>query len=111
MLFVRRGNGTLAPWDPTQVLVRAGLYRYSRNPMKAGLFLILAAESALFGSTALACWTAAFIAANVVYIRVSEEPGLRARFGAAYDEYCAEVPRWLPPVRLRQLAGAATIEP
>jgi protein-S-isoprenylcysteine O-methyltransferase Ste14 len=110
LLFVRKGNGTLAPWDPTQTLIRADLYRYSRNPMKAGLFLILTAESVLLGSVFLAGWTAAFIAANVVYIRVSEEPGLRERFGAAYDDYCADVPRWLPPVRLRRRTGAATTE-
>ena len=29
-----------------------------------------------------------------------EEPGLRRRFGAEYEEYCARVPRWLPRVRL-----------
>ena len=44
-LFVRLGSGTLAPWDPTQALVTDGAYRYSRNPMKGGLFLILAGEA------------------------------------------------------------------
>jgi len=25
-----------------------------------------------------------------------EEPGLRESFGAEYESYCADVPRWLP---------------
>jgi protein-S-isoprenylcysteine O-methyltransferase Ste14 len=96
LLFVRHGRGTLAPWDPTRELVGVGAYRYSRNPMKAGLFLILAGEALLFRSPALAWWLVAFVAVNVVYIRLHEEPGLRARFGERYRDYCARVPRWWP---------------
>ena len=95
-LFVRLGRGTLAPWDATQELVGAGAYRYSRNPMKAGLFLVLAGETLMTRSTALFVWLACFALVNVVYIRLHEEPGLRARFGARYRDYCARVPRWWP---------------
>jgi protein-S-isoprenylcysteine O-methyltransferase Ste14 len=63
--------------------------------MKSGLFLVLIGESLLFLSPALAVWAACFIVANVIYIRLVEEPGLRKRFGAAYDAYCRDVPRWL----------------
>jgi len=96
LLFVRHGHGTLAPWDPTRELVGAGAYRYSRNPMKAGLFLILAGESLWLRSPALAWWFACFVVVNVVYIRFHEEPGLRARFGEQYRHYCERVPRWWP---------------
>jgi protein-S-isoprenylcysteine O-methyltransferase Ste14 len=96
LLFVRHGHGTLAPWDPTRELVGAGAYRYSRNPMKAGLFLILAGEALWLRSSALAWWFACFVVVNVVYIRLHEEPGLRARFGEQYRRYCARVPRWWP---------------
>ena len=75
-LFIRLGNGTLAPWDATQELVGDGAYRYSRNPMKAGLFLVLAGETLMTRSTALAVWFACFVLVNVVYIRLHEEPGL-----------------------------------
>jgi protein-S-isoprenylcysteine O-methyltransferase Ste14 len=95
-LFVRMGQGTLAPWDPARALLRAGAYRYCRNPLKAGLFVVLAGEALLLQSTALLGWLGIFAAANVLYIRVSEEPGLRARFGQPYLDYCARVPRWLP---------------
>lgn len=103
-LFVHDGQGTLAPWDPTRELVTRGAYRYLRNPMKAGLFLVLLGEAVLLRSLPLLSWFAAFAAVNVAYIRVIEEPGLRKRFGPAYDHYSAMVPRWLP--RLRSVAAA-----
>jgi protein-S-isoprenylcysteine O-methyltransferase Ste14 len=98
-LFIRLGHGTLAPWDPTRELVLAGAYRYSRNPMKAGLFLVLAGEALATGSAALTVWFGCFTLVNVLYIRLHEEPGLAKRFGAAYRDYCERVPRWWPAPR------------
>jgi protein-S-isoprenylcysteine O-methyltransferase Ste14 len=100
-LFVRLGNGTLAPWDPPRTLVRSGPYRYCRNPMKIGLFLALLGEALLLRSAALFGWFACFAIANVVYVRWFEERGLLERFGASYRDYCAQVPRWLPTVKRR----------
>jgi protein-S-isoprenylcysteine O-methyltransferase Ste14 len=98
-LFMRLGAGTLAPWDPTRELVLAGAYRYSRNPMKAGLFLVLAGEALATGSAALTAWFACFALVNVVYIRLHEEPGLAERFDVSYRAYCERVPRWWPAPR------------
>jgi protein-S-isoprenylcysteine O-methyltransferase Ste14 len=95
-LFVRSGSGTLAPWDPTRELVVAGAYRYVRNPMKAGLFLVLAGEALATQSAALTAWLGCFALVNVIYIRLHEERGLAQRFGACYRDYCARVPRWWP---------------
>jgi protein-S-isoprenylcysteine O-methyltransferase Ste14 len=100
-LFIKRGGGTLAPWDPTSVLIAADIYRYTRNPMKLGLFLMLVGECVLLRSQALVIWTASFIVVNAIYIRVSEESGLRKRFGAAYDDYCRKVPRWIGNFSIR----------
>jgi protein-S-isoprenylcysteine O-methyltransferase Ste14 len=94
-LFVHMGRGTLAPWDPAQVLITGDIYRYSRNPMKAGLFLVLLGELMLLRSPALGLWALSFMVANTLYIRWFEEPGLRARFGKQYETYCRRVPRWL----------------
>jgi len=52
-LFVPVGQGTLAPWDPTQRLVVQGVYRYVRNPMISGVLFILLGEAALVGSLSL----------------------------------------------------------
>lgn len=100
-LFLRRGRGTPAPWDPPRAFVVAGPYRHVRNPMMIGVLLILAAEALLFRSWALGVWWAVFLAGNALYIPLIEEPGLVKRFGDDYRAYKARVPRWLP----RRLGG------
>jgi protein-S-isoprenylcysteine O-methyltransferase Ste14 len=99
-LFVGVGQGTLAPWDPTSTLVVRGPYRYVRNPMITGVATILAGEALLFRSWGLVVEIAIFVVVNALYFPLVEEPGLRRRFGAEYEEYRARVPRWLPRVRL-----------
>jgi protein-S-isoprenylcysteine O-methyltransferase Ste14 len=95
-LFARVGQGTLAPWDPTQQLVAVGPYRYVRNPMITGVAAVLAGEVLLTGSRVLALWLVLFVAINYAYFVLFEEPGLERRFGAPYREYKAHVPRWIP---------------
>ncbi|MFN8651143.1 MAG: isoprenylcysteine carboxylmethyltransferase family protein [Gemmatimonadales bacterium] len=94
--FASDGQGTLAPWDPPTHLVVTGLYRYVRNPMITGVALVVLGEAALLVSAAHLEWALAFIAANALMIPLYEEPRLRQRFGAAYDAYCANVPRLIP---------------
>ena len=94
--FAREGEGTLAPWDPTQKLVVAGVYRHVRNPMITGVITNLVGETLLFGSAALGIWAALFAAGNALFIPLFEEPGLEARFGEEYRRYRANVPRWIP---------------
>ena len=106
-LFATVGEGTLAPWDPTSNLVVRGPYRHVRNPMISGVLFVLLGEAAMFGSTALLIWAAAFFAVNALYMPVVEEPGLRRRFGDEYDAYRANVPAWLP--RLRPWPGPADV--
>jgi protein-S-isoprenylcysteine O-methyltransferase Ste14 len=95
-LFARVGRGTIAPWDPTTRLVVVGPYRHVRNPMISGVLAILLGEAAIFASVPLLLWFAGVFAANALYLPLVEEPGLRKRFGADYDAYRANVPRWLP---------------
>ena len=95
-LFMGIGDGTLAPWNPPRHLVVAGPYAYVRNPMLSGVFLILFAESLAVQSGAIALWLVIFFLINVLYFRWSEEPGLRRRFGDEYEEYCRNVPRFIP---------------
>lgn len=97
--FARDGEGTLAPWDPPRRLVVRGPYRHVRNPMISGVSIILFGEALLVASRPHLIWALMFLTINALYIPLFEEPQLRRRFGAAYDEYCRHVPRLIPRLR------------
>jgi protein-S-isoprenylcysteine O-methyltransferase Ste14 len=97
--FATQGRGTLAPWDPPRHLVVRGPYRFVRNPMISGVIFILAGEALLLESLPHAVWAALFVAANLIYIPLVEEPQLEARFGEPYRRYRQHVPRFFPRLR------------
>jgi protein-S-isoprenylcysteine O-methyltransferase Ste14 len=97
--FAGEGEGTLAPWDPPRRLVVRGPYRYVRNPMISGVVLTLFGEALVLWSAAQLKWAVLFLATNLVYIPLFEEPRLRQRFGASYIKYCRHVPRVIPRLR------------
>src|SRR5579872_994380 len=94
--FSTEGEGTLAPWDPPRKLVVRGTYRYVRNPMISGVLGILLGEAFFFSSMAIFKWFVFFTILNAIYMPLSEEPRLAARFGHDYLEYKCHVARWLP---------------
>lgn len=98
-LFARVGQGTLAPWDPTQKLVAVGPYRHVRNPMISGVALMLIGQAVFWGSWIVGLWAGIFVLINHTYFLLSEEPGLERRFGESYRTYKAHVPRWIPRLR------------
>lgn len=95
-LFIIAGQGTLAPWTPTQRLVVLGPYRYVRNPMISGVIGVLLGEAVLSGSLPVLQWVVFAVVINLIYIPFLEEPGLYERFGQDYSEYVRHVPRWIP---------------
>jgi len=97
--FATEGQGTLAPWDPPRELVVRGPYRYVRNPMISGVFLVLVGEALVLLSWPHAGWAATFFVINAIYIPVLEEPQLAKRFGASYESYRRHVPRLIPRLR------------
>ncbi|WPP51659.1 methyltransferase family protein [Catalinimonas niigatensis] len=98
-MFIKIGNGTLAPWDPTRYLVTSSLYGYVRNPMIMGVFIVVLGEAILFASLSIGIWAFAFFVINTMYFIFSEEPGLEKRFGKEYIEYKKNVPRWIPRMK------------
>lgn len=98
-LFIKIGEGTLAPWDPTKNLVVKSLYRHMRNPMITGVAFILFAECFLFKSSVILLWALFFVLLNHVYFILKEEPDLEKRFGTAYHAYKQQVPRWIPRLK------------
>ena len=55
-MFATLGEGTLAPWAPTQKLVVTGIYRYMRNPMITGVLIGLLGESIILSNAAMFLW-------------------------------------------------------
>jgi protein-S-isoprenylcysteine O-methyltransferase Ste14 len=97
--FATVGKGTLAPWDPPREFVVAGPYRYVRNPMISGVILILLGEAGVIQTREQLGWALTFLVANAIMIPLVEEPQLRRRFGASYEEYCRHVGRLVPRLR------------
>ena len=98
--FGRTGRGTPAPIAPPQRLVVVGFYRYVRNPMYVGFISGWVGLWVVFGRASLIAVTIAVvvIVGVAVFVRLYEEPTLRRMFGAEYEEYCRNVPRWIPRV-------------
>ncbi|HYB90771.1 MAG TPA: isoprenylcysteine carboxylmethyltransferase family protein [Candidatus Binataceae bacterium] len=105
--FIVSGRGTPNPLDPPRMLVSRGAYRYVRNPMYAGIALILLGEAILFGAPMLLAYAAIVTTAFHLFVVLYEEPFLRARFGASYEEFCRRVPRWIPRTQLTR--GSRTV--
>jgi len=97
--FAIRGNGTPLPLDPPKKLVVGGPCRVVRNPMYWSVLFVLLGEAAIFHSVALAELALAFFVGVNLFVLFFEEPSLRQKFGAEYEEYCRRVPRWLPRLR------------
>lgn len=98
-LFLNKGEGTPAPWDPPRKFVVSGPYRYVRNPMLTSVIFLILAEAAALSSPAILGWAVAFFLLNTAYFAIVEEPELERRFGDAYLNYKASVPRWMPRLR------------
>jgi protein-S-isoprenylcysteine O-methyltransferase Ste14 len=94
--FVREGRGTPAPGADPERLVIGGAFRYVRNPGYVGVVGLIVGQSLLFASAAVLAHAAIMALAFHLFVVFHEEPYLRRRFGAQYDEYQRRVPRWLP---------------
>lgn len=97
--FVIEGIGTPAPIAPTEKLVVGGLYRYVRNPMYLAVAAVILGQAAVLGRPVLLAYAAAFGAIVWSFVHWYEEPTLRRRFGAEYEEYLRTVPGWWPRPR------------
>ena len=94
--FLREGRGTPAPIEPPKELVAVGFYRYVRNPMYVGIFAINLGHFLWFGFWNLLTYTIIVFLAFHTFVILYEEPTLKGKFGAAYEDYMKRVPRWIP---------------
>ncbi|MGB4107593.1 MAG: isoprenylcysteine carboxylmethyltransferase family protein [Alphaproteobacteria bacterium] len=92
--YIKRGGMNKEVYADT--LVRSGLFGVCRNPLYVGNMLVYIGVFVQHGHpvvvvTGIAIYTFIYIA-----IIAAEEHYLQNKFGAEYDRYCVEVPRWLP---------------
>lgn len=85
-----KGKGSPVPTKSTQTifLVASGPYRYCRNPMIFGTFLIFAGLGIFVNSLSLLLIIAPIILILLcIYVKLREEQALETRFGTPYLEY------------------------
>jgi len=95
MLAMSRRRANILPHRAASLLVTAGPFAISRNPIYLGNAIMLAGAAPTFGNP----WFLAVVPLVVVAItRLAirrEERHLAARFGAAWTAYAARTPRWI----------------
>ena len=96
--FTFNGRGTPAPIDPPKELVAVGLYRFVRNPMYVAGIIVLSGWILWSPSLPLIVATFLFFTAAHLFVIFYEEPTLKKKFGAAYEDYLKRVPRWIPRI-------------
>ncbi len=94
--FVSEGFGTPAPVAPPRKLVVGGTFRYCRNPGYLAAVSIIAGQALLLGSGSVLIYAACLWLGFHLFVVFYEEPNLRRRFGAEYEDYCRRVLRWIP---------------
>jgi protein-S-isoprenylcysteine O-methyltransferase Ste14 len=94
--FALQGLGTPAPIAPPQHLVVTGLYRYVRNPMYVAVVAVILGQAILFGDSRLMTYGGLMWLAFHAFVLTYEEPVLAQKFGAQYEDFRANVPRWIP---------------
>ena len=106
--FALLGLGTPAPVLPTKHLVITGLYRYVRNPMYVAVVAVILGQSLLLGNARVLGYGCVVWLAFHLFVMAYEEPTLRGTYAGEYEEFCSNVPRWLPrltPWRSRRRSG------
>ena len=94
-LLFRRAGTPIHPYEPSCVLVAAGPYRFTRNPMYLGMAGALLGAAVFMGSITPFVVIPAFMALITERFILAEEAKLEAAFGRDYLEYKARVRRWL----------------
>ena len=94
--FALQGLGTPAPIAPTQNLVVTGLYRYVRNPIYIAVVAVILGQAILFGDWRLITYGGLMWLAFHAFVLTYEEPVLAQQFGVQYEDFRANVPRWIP---------------
>jgi protein-S-isoprenylcysteine O-methyltransferase Ste14 len=74
----------------------SGHYRYVRNPMYVAVVAVILGQGILFGDQRLLIYGGLMWLAFHAFVLAYEEPVLAESFGAQYEDFRANVPRWIP---------------
>lgn len=80
----------------TGALIRTGPFSLVRNPLYVGNFFLSTGLVTISGAWFLVLVFVLLFAFQYHFIVQWEEANLRAKFGAEYEAYCRQVPRWVP---------------
>ena len=93
-MFLKVDTG-LEPFDEATTLVTGGFFRFTRNPMYLGMFLMLFGVAFLLGSLSALMPLLFFVLVIRYNFVLGEERFLEAAFGQSYLDYKFEVRRWI----------------
>jgi protein-S-isoprenylcysteine O-methyltransferase Ste14 len=97
-----RVKGTPVPFNPPPTLVQSGPYKYARNPMLTGVFLLLFGIGFAIKSPSLVLiFTPLYVLVNFWELRKIEEPELIKRLGEDYLTYRERTPMFIPGISPR----------
>lgn len=92
--FYRRKTNIMTFDEPT-ILVSDGLFRWSRNPMYAGMVMAMFGLAWVFGGPGEIAIAVLFFVVTAAWYIPFEERAMRAKFGPAFTDYAARTRRWL----------------
>jgi len=93
-MFVKADTG-LIPFEEATALVTDGIFRFTRNPMYVGMFLMVFGAAFLMGSVgALIPWLMFVLIIRFNFVN-GEERFMEATFGQQYLDYKSRVRRWI----------------
>jgi protein-S-isoprenylcysteine O-methyltransferase Ste14 len=99
IVFVVRGKGTPAVFDPPTEFVAVGPYAYVRNPMYIGGFILLVGFGLYHVSLSILILAVILIVVFHFFVLIVEEPNLERLFGKSYLDYKKKTNRWLPKLK------------
>jgi protein-S-isoprenylcysteine O-methyltransferase Ste14 len=91
--FAREG---VKPYPPIERVITTGPYAYTRNPMYGGVVLVMVGQGLLFGSLGTVIYGIGWLIAFYVFEWTIDDPFIVKRMGKTYEDYCRDVPGWIP---------------
>ena len=99
LVFIFRGKGTPAVFDPPTEFVAVGPYAYVRNPMYIGGFGLLIGFGLYHTSISILILAVILLGIFHLFVVFVEEPTLQKSFGKSYVDYKNQINRWIPKLK------------